>query len=320
MKILVIRLSSIGDVVLTTPLLRCLKSQLPQCELHLITKKVNGELLQGNNYIDRLIEYDGSKSQENRLRLEKYDYVVDLHNNHRSRRLRRHLHVWSLVYRKENFGKFMLVLTKWDVMSGRHVVDRYFDAVKPLGVTNDGFGLELPIFSLEHSRIQTLQQPYIVIACGAQHETKRIPPEKIAYLANGIKGTVVLVGDDNDRERMDKVTLTDNVLNFCGMTTLQESAAIISRASVVVTSDSAMMHVAAAYHRRVIALWGCTTPRFGFWAYGTEHLDVIPQGLRCWPCRRMGSERCPKGHFSCMMNHDYESIIKTIDDEKDSSI
>ncbi|MBQ1409428.1 MAG: glycosyltransferase family 9 protein [Bacteroidales bacterium] len=328
MKILVTRLSSIGDVVLTTPVLRCLKTQIEVCKLHLISKKICCQLLQGNPYIDRIIEYDGGKDQESMLREEHYDYIVDLHNNHRTRRLRRQLHVRSLVYRKENFGKFMLVLTKWDIMSGRHVVDRYFDAVKSLGVTNDSKGLELSNFPLnhlntqtfKHSNIvgradgtpQTLNHSYVVIACGAQHETKRIPPEKIAYLANGIEKSVVLVGDNSDRQRMERVELGDNVLNLCGMTSLQESAAIVSKADAVVTSDSAMMHVAAAYHRKVIAIWGCTSPRFGFWAYGTEHIDVVPQSLRCWPCRRMGTNRCPKGHFNCMINHDYDEINKIV--------
>ena len=317
MKILVVRLSSIGDVVLTTPVLRCMKRQL-HCELHLITKKVCGELMEGNPNIDRQIVYDGSEEQELHLREEHYDCVVDLHNNHRSRRLRRAMAKGSprprvLVYRKENFGKFMLVLTKWDIMSGKHVVDRYFDAVNPLGVKNDNLGLELPSFT-ESSLHGFSPSHYSVIACGAQHETKRIPPSKIAFMANGIKGPVALVGDKADRERMKAVELSDNVINLCGETTLQQSAAVIANAAVVITPDSAMMHVAAAYHRRVIALWGCTSPRFGFWAYSTERNDYTPQGLRCWPCRRMGSDHCPKGHFACMMNQGYDSIIQVIND------
>ena len=333
MKILVIRLSSIGDVVLTTPVLRCMKRQLQDCEVHIITKRICGELLEGNPNVDRLIEYDGSGEQEGMLRKEHYDYVVDLHNNHRSRRLRRALRRRTLVYRKENFGKFMLVLTKWDIMSGRHVVDRYFDAVKPLGVENDNLGLELQNFELPKLELPNLKlqyhkspspcpvdRQYVVIACGAQHETKRIPPEKIALLARGIKNQVVLVGDRNDRQRMESITLSDNVLNLCGETTLRESAAMIAHSDYVITPDSAMMHVAAAYHRKVIAVWGCTSPRFGFWAYGTERIDCTPQGLHCWPCRRMGVEKCPKGHFDCMMKQDYEKIIKIINDEKDSTI
>ena len=317
MKVLVIRLSSIGDVVLTTPVLRCMKRQL-HCELHLITKKVCGDLLVGNPHIDSLIEYDGSEEQELRLRGEHYDCVVDLHNNHRSRRLRRAMTKGAprprvLVYRKENLGKFMLVLTKWDIMSGRHVVDRYFDAVKSLGVNNDNLGLELPAFTSSNHHAFTSSH-YSVIACGAQHETKRIPPEKIALMARNIEGQVVLVGDKADRDRMEAVTLSENVVNLCGETSLQQSAAVIAHAAVVITPDSAMMHVAAAYHRRVIAIWGCTSPRFGFWAYGTEHQDVTPRKLRCWPCRRMGVERCPKGHFACMMNQDYDTIIKVIND------
>ena len=311
-KILVTRLSSIGDVVLTTPVLRCLKRQLAGCELHLVTKKLCGELLEGNPHIDRLIEYDGTKEQEMMLKAEKYDCVVDLHNSHRSRRLRRTIGTRTLVYRKENFGKFMLVLAKKDIMSGRHVVDRYFDAVKTLGVENDSNGLELSQFSILNSHFSIPTSPYVVIACGAQHETKRIPPEKIALIAKGIKGHVLLLGDRNDRIRMESVAPNENTVNLCGETSLQESAALIANAVAVVTPDSAMMHVAAAYRRKIIALWGCTTPRFGFWAYGTEHNDFVANNLRCHPCHRMGTERCPKGHFACMMNQDYDAIINLI--------
>ena len=315
MKILVIRLSSIGDVVLTTPVLRCLKKMLPDCELHLITKRICSELIVGNPNLDRLIVYDGSEEQVAALKWEGYDCVVDLHNNHHSRRLRRAIGTRTFVYRKENLGKFMLVLFKWDIMSGRNVVDRYFDAVSPLGVSNDGKGLELPNFNqtIKHLGIQAFKQlPYVVIACGAQHETKRIPPEKIAMLANKSGVDVVLVGDDGDRKRMESVNLNANVRNLCGKTTLQQSAALIAGAMAVVTPDSAMMHVAAAYKKKVIAVWGCTSPRFGFWAYGTEHIDFTANGLRCWPCRRMGTERCPKGHFKCMMQHDYERMLECV--------
>lgn len=323
MKILVIRLSSIGDVILTTPILRCLKAQQADCELHLITKPLCAQLLADLPFIDRIIEYDGSGEQLQKLEAQEYDCIIDLHNNHRSRRLRRalkHTCTHALkrtvhIYHKENLGKFALVLLKRDFMSGRHVVDRYFDAVKPLGVVNDGQGLQLPNFD---TPLTTHPTPYVVIACGAQHETKRIPPEKIAHIANTIASiqhitnSVILVGDESDRKRMEQVNLNDSVINLCGKTTLQESAAIISRASIVVASDSAMMHVAAAYHRRVIAIWGCTSPRFGFWAYGTEHTDYTPEGLRCWPCRRNGSESCPKSHFSCMLHHDYDAIIEEL--------
>lgn len=310
MKILVIRLSSIGDVILTTPVLRCLKSQLQHCELHFITKPLCGQLLQDNPYIDRLIEYDNSDPQRSMLRSEHYDCVVDLHNSHRSRSLRRAVASRSLVYRKENFAKFILVLYKHDMMSGRHVVDRYFDAVSPLGVSNDGKGLQLSAFALPP--VFTTDRPFVAIACGAQHETKRIPPSKIAYIANSIGAPVVLLGDGNDRQRVEHLALSQKVVNLCGQTSLTESAAIISRAAAVVTSDSAMMHVAAAYHRYVLAVWGCTSPRFGFWPYATSHTNYTVASLPCWPCRRMGTNRCPKGHFHCMMKQDYDAIVRQL--------
>ena len=304
MKVLVMRLSSIGDVLLTTPVVRCLHTQLPDVELHFLVKPSAATLLKGNPYIDRLIVLsDTMEETVATLHNEHYDCVVDLHNVHRTRRIRRALGVRTLVYRKENLHKFLLVWAKVDHMSGRHVVERYFDAVRPLGVHGDGGGLDI-FLPEEQPRRFALPADYLVVACGAQHETKRIPPCKIAELCEQTDRTVLLLGDENDRRRLEEARFVagSHVRNLCGQTSLTETAQLIRDATMVVTPDSALMHIAAAFRRPVIALWGATSPRFGFWAYKTEHQDLVPVGLRCHPCSRMGSERCPKGHFKCMMD------------------
>lgn len=303
MKVLVIRLSSIGDVLLTTPVVRCLHQQLPEVELHFLVKPVAADLLRCNPNIYKLISLEPDmEATVAALRKECYDVVIDLHNVHRSRYIRRYLGVRSLVYRKENFHKLMLVLTKVDRMSGRHVVDRYFDAVRPLGVMPDGDGLEIHLPE-GLACPQQPQEPYVVVSCGAQHYTKRIPPEKIAEICRATRRRVLLLGDEADRQRLqDAGLVTDaRVTNLCGCTTLEETALLIRDAALVVTPDSALMHIAAAFKRPVVTLWGATTPRFGFWAYATERRDLVPQSLRCHPCSRMGGDRCRKGHFRCMM-------------------
>ena len=316
MKILVIRLGSLGDVILATPVLRCLKQQLDGVEIHFLTKKSSAELMSSNANIDKLhILKPNLDDTIEELRNEKIDYIVDIHNNHRSRRIRHSLRAISYVYRKENFGKFMLVLFKCDIMSGRHVVDRYMDAVKPFGIIPDGNGLELPLPDLS-DKVYTSDKPFVAIACGAQHETKRIPVDKIQYLAEHIKNPVVLLGDKDDFRRLDEAGLVfpGNTTNLCGKTSMVVSADIVRRSSVVITSDSALMHVAAAFHRPVVALWGSTSPRFGFEAYHTQHFNYTPSSLRCWPCRRMGGEKCPKKHFLCMLSHDYDAIAEKVND------
>ena len=188
---------------MTTPVLRCMKRQLQDCEVHIITKRICGELLEGNPNVDRLIEYDGSGEQEGMLRKEHYDYVVDLHNNHRTRKIRLSLGVRHSVYRKENLRKFVYVLTKQDVMSGRHVVDRYMQAVERLGVADDSKGLEVCLpTELEGARLleqrvgelslaDVLDVPYVAIACGGQHATKRLPLERVAELCARLHPKIV---------------------------------------------------------------------------------------------------------------------------------
>ncbi len=324
MKILVIRFSSIGDVVLTLPVVNWIKSQCHGIEVHLLTKHLNAGIVALNQDIDRIHELEDSISDTiEKLRKEKFDYVLDLHNNHRSRRVRRNLRLPCSVYRKENLHKMLYVLTKHDFMSGKHVVDRYLSAAARIPFGQDDVSrlrikpteaplLTLPLIAKTDAR---LQKPYVVIACGAQHATKRIPTEKIVSLALAISVPVVLVGDTNDAKRL-KVCdagFGGDVMNLCGMTTLAESAAIIGHAAVVVSSDSAMMHIAAAFRRPVVAVWGATVPSFGFGAYRTEHYDFQVAGLRCRPCSRMGTEKCRKGHFACMQKQDWTAIVQKIE-------
>ncbi len=322
MKILVIRLSSIGDVVLTMPVVGWLKSEGGVAELHFLTKRQNAALLSGLTEIDKVHCYDSSIEETvEELRKEHFDAVLDLHNNHRSKRVRRALGVKSYVYNKENAGKMLYVMTKHDFMSGRHVVDRYLDAAKSLcGVKNsmETKDCTYPVWHLQETMFPdrcaewTAGEPYVVVACGAQHATKRIPADKIAMLVEKAERKVVLVGDSEDRKRIETAgtNMSGDVMNLCGETSLLEMVAVVSKASVVVTSDSAVMHIASAFQRPVIAVWGATVPSFGFWAYNTERYDYEVVGLRCRPCSRMGTERCRKGHMDCMERQDWDGMVK----------
>ncbi len=318
LKILVIRLSSIGDVVLTLPVVGWLKSHA-DVEVHLLTKRITADLLSDVREIDAFHVFDNSVATAvEELKKENFDAVLDLHNNRRSRRVRMALGVRSFVYRKENLHKMLYVLTKHDFMSGRHVVDRYMVPAQRLMQSEDCN----PAAAVEWCVPETdfcPKERYAVIACGAQHATKRIPPAKIAELAAGIHGYVVLVGDAADAERIGESVagLGSRVINLCGKTTLKQSASVVKDAKVVVSSDSAIMHIAAAMHRPVVAVWGSTTPRFGFYAYGTEHFDFEVQNVRCRPCGRMGSEHCRKGHFDCMMRQNWDAITQKVNELMD---
>ncbi len=329
MKVLVMRLSSIGDVLLTTPVVRCLKQQVPDAEVHFLTRGANGELLKGNPNIDKLLLLQESMDETvAMLKRENYDFVVDLHNNHRTRKIRLSLGVQHSVYRKENLRKFVYVWTKLDVMSGRHVVDRYMQAVERLGVADDGKGLEVCLPAelvgarLLEQRVgelklaDVLDVPYVAIACGGQHATKRLPLERVAELCAHLKECVVLLGDAGDRSRIEQsgISLSPNVVNLCGRTTLMQTAAIVAASKVVVTSDSSLLHIASVFSRPVVAVWGATTPSFGFSAFRTKSVDCEAGRLWCRPCSRMGSERCFRGSYACMQKQDWQGIAGTVND------
>jgi len=316
MKILVVRLSSIGDVLLTTPVVRCLHTQLEDVELHFLTKPANVPLLENNPYIDVLHEYTGTLAGIQRLLDEHFDLVVDLHKNHRSNRVCEELGVRCCTYNKENFHKFVYVLTGWNVMSGRHVVERYMAAVAPLGVTNDNGGLECYLADSAYEEAHRLrrryldQQPYCVVTCGAQHYTKRIPTEGISALCANMPLPVVLLGDKSDQQRLDceEVCLTDKDINLCGQTSLAVSAALVREAAVVVAADTGLMHVSAAFRRPTVVVWGATAPPLGFTPYRTPYVDCEVVGLSCHPCSRQGGSRCRRGHFACMRQQNWYEV------------
>ena len=322
-------MSSLGDVLLTTPVIRCLKQQLEQSVIHYLTRPSAVPLLVENKNIDKIWTLDVSSKDAERqmigeLRAEKFDAVVDLHNNWRSRRIRRVLHVACHVYNKENINKFLYIITKHNFMSGRHVVDRYFAPVAALGVRNDGNGMDLPLpdsMRAEEFCNQTVGEyrvadifatPYIVVAFGAQHPTKSIPPDKLRMLCYTMGMPVVLLGDEKDRKVLKDwgLRFDRRVKNLCGKTTLFQSAALIERAAAVVSADSAMMHVAAALRRPVVAVFGATDPAFGFTPYKTTHVDSVCDGLRCHPCSRQGGARCPKKHYNCMHLQKWQQIAQ----------
>lgn len=313
MKILIIRFSSIGDIVLTTPVIRALKTQL-NAEIHYLTKPAFSPILSNNPYIDQLILLP---TEENKLRpilrKEKYDVIIDLHHNLRSFRFSFGLAPRIYRFPKLNIQKWLIVNLKVNLLPDKHIVERYLSTVAPLGVTADSEGLEYfhneDINSVK-MRFQ-LPEKYWVYAIGGQHQTKKMPAEKMFELISKLKGPGILIGGKEDTETGEYLCeRSQGVLQLCGKTGLNESAAIISAADCVITHDSGMMHIAAAYRKKIISIWGNTIPEFGMYPYkADEHSRIfqVPQ-LSCRPCSKIGHNTCPKGHFKCMQLQDTESM------------
>ncbi|MFL5731092.1 MAG: glycosyltransferase family 9 protein [Cytophagaceae bacterium] len=324
-KILIIRFSSIGDIVLTSPVIRNLKQQLPSAEIHFCTKAAYRTLVENNPHLSRIHYLEKNLySLIERLKQEKYDYVIDLHNNLRSRIVKFRLGAKAFTFNKLNFRKWLLVNLKMNTLPDLHIVDRYMETLERLNIKNDGAGLDY--FIPERDIVKTDSLPeayrkgYYAYAIGAQHNTKKLPPDRIIELCEKIEAPVILLGDKNDAETARyveayfiKKNKTFRVYNACGKFNLNQSASVIKNSLAVFTHDTGLMHIASAFKKKVYSLWGNTVPEFGMYPYKTDYEVLERKGLSCRPCSKIGYKECPKGHFKCMNEIDFGQIsIKTV--------
>lgn len=324
LKILVIRFSSIGDIVLTTPVLRCLKKiDEKEVELHFVTKKRFAPILHHNPHIDQLHLLDGKLSAlVARLRKERFDFLVDLHHNTRSAILKLALGRPSSSFYKMNIEKWLLTRFKINRMSSLHVVDRYFAAASTLGVENDGKGLDffLPdgMTRLPEALPHSFQDAFIAFAIGGRHATKRLPNEKIISIIKKLPLAVVLLGgkDDSTNGKTIATACGQQVFNACGSLSLKESAFLVKQAELVVAHDTGLMHIAAAFNKHIVSVWGSTVTDFGMYPYMPDYQDRLHiaevKDLPCRPCSKIGYRKCPKGHFDCMMKMDEEKLVGAV--------
>ena len=315
MKILIIRFSSIGDIVLTTPVIRVLKTQVDGVEIHYATKKQFASIFQENPYIDKMHYLEGSIWDfVKELRKENFDYIIDLHNNLRTRIIKLSLGVKSSSFNKLNFQKWLMVNLKINKLPQVHIVDRYLEAAGSLGIKNDSLGLDY--FIPENDEIPNSWLPsshragYVVYAIGGQHATKKLPENRMIELCIKIKRPIILLGGKEDfdageviRLFFEKENTTANtqtiIYNACGKCNLNQSASIVKNATFVFTHDTGLMHIAAAFKREVISIWGNTIPDFGMYPYRTK-FTALENHIGCRPCSKIGYAKCPKGHFNCM--------------------
>lgn len=320
MKILVLRFSSIGDIVLTTPVVRCLKQQ-SGAEVHFLTKTAYEQILLPNPHIDRVFSFQKDVREVlPALQAERYDLVVDLHRNLRSFRVK-----WSLgrparSFDKLNFEKWLLVNTGIDRLPDVHIAERYMETVRHLGVTYDGQGLDYFIPPEEEVRISGYSTGlssgnYVAFALGATHATKRLPTAKAAKICQQMDQPVVLLGGKAEEEAA-RAIVGSKVVNLCGRLTLHQSASVVRQAAAVLTHDTGMMHIAAAFRKPIVSVWGNTIPKFGMYPLYPTGMDqnssVEVKGLSCRPCSKIGFDRCPKNHFRCMNDIPDSEILSAI--------
>jgi len=321
MKVLIIRFSSIGDIVLSTPVVRCIKLQLKGSEVHYITKKQYGIVLENNPCTDKLYTIEKNISEvAEELKKENYDFVVDLHHNLRSAQVKSLLGKKSKSFPKLNLEKWLMVNFRLNRLPKAHIVDRYFEAVNPIGVRNDKKGLDYFIPEKDQVDIKTLPAPfqdgYIGFVIGAKHFTKQLPAEKIISICKKINLPVVLLGGREDAEKAKIIceAVVKNIYSACGQYNLNQSASLVKQAKKIITHDTGLMHIAAAFKKEIISVWGNTIPEFGMYPYygdleiKSQKLEV--ENLSCRPCSKLGYPKCPKGHFKCMHEINEEEILK----------
>jgi ADP-heptose:LPS heptosyltransferase len=320
MKILIIRFSSIGDIVLTTPVIRCLRKKYPAANIHFLTKKVFSGILQTNPYIDTVhsLERDINVTIEV-LKKEQVDYIIDLHHNLRTLRIKRALkEVPFYSFNKLNTRKWIYTSFKINLLPAKHIVDRYMEAVKALEVVNDGLGLDY--FIPENEKVKDADIPfshsqgYIAIAIGAAHFTKKLPVDKLRQLCSEINYPVILLGGKEDFNNGAEIAKIDpiKIYNACGKFSLNESADIIRKSKLVISHDTGLMHIAAAFKKNIFTVWGNTVPSFGMYPYLTPHEVFQVNKLWCRPCSKIGFDKCPLGHFKCMREISVLTIVENV--------
>lgn len=323
-KILVIRFSSIGDIVLTTSVLRCIREQVPGAEIHFLTKLKFREVTLHNPNI-QFFHYLNEEIVEliPGLKAEHFDFVIDLQNNNKSRRVRSSLKAKYAVVDKLNIRKYLLTAFKINLLPDKHIVSRYLETVKELGVTDDGKGLEYYISSEEEVKQQDIptshSHGFITFVIGATYFTKRLPTHKWIELCQKIDHPIILLGGPEEQEIGEEIANIDpiRIYNACGKFSLNESADLLQKSKLVVSNDTGLMHIAAAYQKPVIAVWGNTIPKFGMYPYygslsGKQALFSEVKGLWCRPCSKLGYDHCPLGHFKCMEKQDMHQLAAMV--------
>ncbi len=319
MRLLFIRFSAIGDIVLASPAFRCAKEQLPGVEIHLVTKHSMRAVTEANPYIDHFHYLAGDfGALITELKAYKFDYIIDLHKNLRSFRIRLALGVPVLAYDKLSVEKFLLTKFQFNRMPNRHISLRSVDALAPLGVVYDGKGLDY--FIPKDIQVPTLfPDGYVALVIGASYATKKLPLESLKQLVKLISHPIVLIGGPEEKVEGAEIAAQDpaRILNTCGTYSLHESAAMVRDARLVISHDTGMLYIACAFEKNVIAIWGATSPALQVEPFMPENsktrvFQAIVPNLTCQPCSNFGTKTCPKGHFNCMNQQDLPVIARQV--------
>jgi len=311
-EILVIRFSSIGDIVLCTPVFRLLKLKFQEAKITFLTKDKFKAILEGNDNIDRILAWDHADDRKELSELN-FDAIVDLHSNLRSFLVKlRFWHVPRTSLNKENLYKLLFTLTKWKLFEVSSIVERYIDTLKVWNIENDEKGLDFEGQAIVPG-IESLGK-FVTIVLGGTYATKRIPQNKLEELFAEMQNTqFVLIGGKEEQEIGNLLAekYPNHVISKCGALNINESATIMKCSEIVIAGDTGMAHIAAALGKPLAVIWGNTSRGYGMspvpkQGIELKHFEV--EGLGCRPCSKLGYGVCPKQHFKCMEAQKMEEV------------
>lgn len=303
-KILIIRLSSLGDILLATPLIRSIKNQNPAAEIDFVVKDEFFEVIKNNPHLTNIFRYSKESSEKQKLidslKSRNYEIIIDLQNNRRSSELTSKLQSKIFRFKKNHFKKFLLVNFKLNLLENfPQIPTRYASAA---GIKLDDEGLEIFTDDIADEKLK-LNENYIGLCPGAKHFTKRWPKEYFIELAknlelNGYK--VVLFGGKDEKDTLKDIAKElKEPINLCNGTILK-TAANMRMCGFIYTNDSGAMHLACSVKVPVIAFFGSTVREFGFFPYEAQNVVLEIKNLPCRPCTHIGRKTCPLTHFKCM--------------------
>jgi len=298
--------------------MRCLKQQVEGAEIHYLTKPGFASFLEPNPYIDKVhvLNEDIKKSIEV-LEEENFDHIIDLHNNLRSMRFKKALRMPALAFNKLNVEKWLLCNWGINRMPNKHIVDRYLDTTHYFDVENDNKGLDYFIPEKDEVKKESLPENfrngYIGLVIGTQHDTKKLQMHQLEGIIKQIDLPVVILGGPEDAEKGNRLAALrpEMVFNAAGGFNINQSSSLVKQARLIIAHDTGLMHIAAAFKKKIISVWGNTVPEFGMYPYLADEQSTMfeVKGLKCRPCSKIGYDKCPKKHFKCMNDQDLEGLV-----------
>ena len=329
-RVLIIQTAFLGDAILALPIVQVLKKENPDWLIDFLCIPATAILFKHNPLVNKLIVYD-KRGQDFFARIKNelkgnYDIVISPHRSARSALLA----YFSKAKQRITFDKSSLSFLYTDkikYVTGIHEIQRNLSLVAPLGLNESNIVRpELFLAKDEQDKIDTLlsvnqikrEDNLISLAPGTVWFTKRYPEEKFAKVLNLLKkdnAKIFLIGSEADRELGNFLIVNSenkNIINTIGELNVLESAELIRRCKILLTNDSAPLHIANSVGTKVISLFGATVPQFGFFPYGESDVILETEGLPCRPCSIHGGNVCPIGTFICMHNIEEQTIYELL--------